>query len=146
MVIKKSSKYVVRKFQGCVDRISGVLLRVFEGSERGVSMEFLEGFKEVPGHFKVVRVFLQKFQASVIESLKVFQKSAEALSFKGAEGKCRGRLKSVSWMIQESFKRPFEQVSRGVSGGFQGSYIKVSRVCLKEVSRFLPSSVPVKFN
>ena len=44
-------KYVVTKFQGCVDRNSGVLLRVFEGSERGVSMEFLEGFKEVPGHF-----------------------------------------------------------------------------------------------
>ena len=55
MVIFKSSKYVVRKLQGCVDRISGVLLRVFEGSERGVSMEFLEGFTEVPGHFMVFK-------------------------------------------------------------------------------------------
>ena len=39
---------------------------------------------------------------------------------------CQGCFKIISWMIQEIFKRPFMQVSRGVPRGFQGSFIKVS--------------------
>ena len=41
---------------------------MFEGSERGVSMEFLEGFKEVPGHFMVFQtVFYISFKELLLK-------------------------------------------------------------------------------
>ena len=36
-------------------------------------------------------------------------------------------LQECVTVIQESFKRPFKQVLRGVSRGFQGSFIEDSR-------------------
>ena len=47
----------------------------------------------------------------------------------GASGKFQGCFKSVSQVLQESFKWPLKKGSRGVSRGFQGAFIEVSGKC-----------------
>ena len=68
---------------------------------------------------------------------KVFKRRSWVFleSYKGASG-C---FKSVSWGIQESFKRPFKQVSGGFSQEFYGSFLKVSMIfqeCLRKLEDF----------
>ena len=43
----------------------------------------------------------------------------------GASGKFQGYFNNVLWVIKESFKKPFKQVSRGVSRAVQGFFIEV---------------------
>ena len=96
-------------FWGCFRSVLKGVWNKLYWSFKAAPREFLVGFKKVPGYFKEISTMFQK---SFEDVLWICQPCFEELPrcLIGPSGIFRGHFKSVSQVIQESFKRPFKQV------------------------------------